>query len=212
MIRALIVDDEQPARERLARLLGSFEDVETVGEAEDGEQAMTRIAELRPDVVFLDIQVAPSVPEVPYYGFDMRSAQYIYKADDPATAVVVGIGNSWRFIQEAYLTLKGILFGRVSSENVGGIITIGVVSHSWASVGITKLLFFLCMLSMNLAFLNVLPIPVLDGGHLFFLIIEKIKGAPLKEETIYRFQKVGLLLLLVLMFFAFKNDFTRLFS
>ena len=66
--------------------------------------------------------------------------------------------------------------------------------------------------SVMLAVLNILPIPVLDGGHLMFIIIEKIKGAPLKDETIFRFQKVGMLLLLTLMFFAFKNDFVRLWS
>ncbi len=63
-----------------------------------------------------------------------------------------------------------------------------------------------------LAVLNILPIPVLDGGHLMFILIEKIKGKPLEDETIFRFQKIGFLMLLVLMFFAFKNDFTRLFS
>jgi two-component system LytT family response regulator len=57
MIRALLVDDEQPARERLARLLAPFDDVEIVGEAEDGEEAIERIVELAPDVVFLDIQM-----------------------------------------------------------------------------------------------------------------------------------------------------------
>jgi len=57
MIRTLLVDDEQPARERLARLLAAFDDVQIVGEAEDGEQAVERIVELRPDLVFLDIQM-----------------------------------------------------------------------------------------------------------------------------------------------------------
>jgi two-component system LytT family response regulator len=57
MIRALLVDDEQPARERLGRLLAAFDDVTIVGEAEDGEQAVERIVALRPDVVFLDIQM-----------------------------------------------------------------------------------------------------------------------------------------------------------
>jgi regulator of sigma E protease len=53
---------------------------------------------------------------------------------------------------------------------------------------------------------------VLDGGHLMFIIIEKVRGRPLKDETIYNLQKIGFLLLLVLMFFAFRNDLIRLFS
>jgi regulator of sigma E protease len=76
-----------------------------------------------------------------------------------------------------------------------------VVETSWL-----RFLLFLAYISVTLAVLNILPIPVLDGGHLLFMLIEKVKGAPLKEETIGRMQLVGMLLLLVLMFFAFKND------
>ena len=99
--------------------------------------------------------------------------------------------------------------GQVSGANIGGIITIGVVSHSWASVGITKLFFFLCMLSMNLAFLNVLPIPVLDGGHLFFLLIEKIKGSPVSERVLGYSQMVGIVLIVSLMVYVTFNDIKR---
>ena len=108
---------------------------------------------------------------------------------------------------DAWLTLKRIVRGQVSSkQNLGGIITIGVVSHTAASVGLTYLLFFLCLLSVNLAFLNVLPIPVLDGGHLFFLIIEKIKGSPVSERVLGYSQMVGLVLILSLFVFVTYND------
>jgi regulator of sigma E protease len=118
--------------------------------------------------------VVPNALPQPVYGFNFREATYIYKADNPLEAVQVGMASSWKLVKDSWVTLKRILLGSVSGSNIGGIITIGVVSHSWASDGIAKLLFFLCMLSVNLAFLNVLPIPVLDGGHLFFLLIEKI--------------------------------------
>ena len=90
------------------------------------------------------------------------------------------------------------MLGQVSGRNIGGIITIGVVSHSWASVGLSKLFFFLCMLSMNLAFLNVLPIPVFDGGHLLFLLIEKVKGSPVSERVLSYSQMVGIVLIVSL--------------
>ena len=83
------------------------------------------------------------------------------------------------------------------------------MSHSFAAVGLTKLFYFLCMLSMNLAFLNVLPIPVLDGGHLFFLIVEKIKGSPVSERVLGYSQIVGVVLILSLMIYVTYNDLMR---
>ena len=93
------------------------------------------------------------------------------------------------------------------SKNIAGPVTLVNASRRFAESDILRLVWFLAYVSIMLAVLNILPIPILDGGHLMFILIEKIKGRPLKDETIFRFQKIGLLLLLVLMFFAFKNDF-----
>jgi regulator of sigma E protease len=92
---------------------------------------------------------------------------------------------------------------------MGGIISIGVVAYSWAELGIAKLLFFLCMLSVNLAFINVLPVPLLDGGHLLFLLIEKIKGSPVSERVFGYSQVVGLVLILTLLIYVTYNDVMR---
>jgi regulator of sigma E protease len=83
------------------------------------------------------------------------------------------------------------------------------VSYSWAALGIAKLLFFLCMLSLQLAFINVLPVPLLDGGHLFFLAIEKIKGSPVSERVFGYSQMVGLVLILSLVVYVTYNDIQR---
>jgi regulator of sigma E protease len=85
------------------------------------------------------------------------------------------------------------------------------VSHSWATVGLSKLFFFLCMLSMNLAFLNVLPIPVFDGGHLMFLLIEKIKGSPVSERVLGYSQMVGIVLIVSLMVWVTYSDVMKWF-
>jgi regulator of sigma E protease len=87
-----------------------------------------------------------------------------------------------------------------------------VVSHSWAGLGLAKLFFFLCMLSVNLAFLNVLPIPVLDGGHLAFLLIEKLKGSPVSERVQSASQIVGLVLVGLLVLYVTYNDIQRLIA
>lgn len=157
----------------------------------------------------LAFAIQPRAAPPPDYGFGLRDAQYVYKANGPLEAVVVGFHSSWKLVKESFLTLQRIANGDVSGKNVGGIITIGVVSHSWAEVGWTRLFFFLCMLSMNLAFLNVLPVPVLDGGHLFFLIVEKIKGSPVSENVMGFSQMVGVVLLVSLMVYVTFNDVVR---
>jgi regulator of sigma E protease len=155
--------------------------------------------------------VTPKAYRPPNYGFGIKDAQYVYKAASPFEAMKVGVHASWKFIEESYVTLKRIALGHVSGSNIGGIITIGVVSHSWAADGFAKLLFFLCMLSMNLAFLNVLPIPVLDGGHLLFLLVEKIKGSPVSERVLGYSQIVGVVLIGFLMLMVTFNDVMRWF-
>ena len=111
---------------------------------------------------------------------------------------------------DAWLTLKKMLTAEVSTENLGGIITISSVSYSFAADGWAKLFFFLCMLSINLAFINVLPIPVLDGGHLFFCLVEAIKGSPVSERTLGYSQVVGLVLILTLMVYVTYQDVMRI--
>lgn len=157
----------------------------------------------------LSFEVEPGPMQAPDYGFALREATYVMRVSSPVEAVAVGLTSSWRFVEDAYLTLKRVLLGQVASKNIGGIITIGVVSHSWAADGWAKLLFFLCMLSMNLAFLNVLPIPVLDGGHLLFLLVEKIKGSPVSERVMGYSQMVGVVLIVSLMVYVLYNDVRR---
>jgi len=161
----------------------------------------------RPGV--LSLTAALSAPELRDYGLGLRPATYVYQATGLGDAVRVGFKASWKFVVDAWLTLKRILFGQVSSENIGGIITIAAVSYSWAEEGLAKLFFILCMLSMNLAFINVLPIPVLDGGHLFFLVVEKIKGSPVSERVLGYSQVVGVVLILSLMIYVTYNDLMR---
>jgi len=145
------------------------------------------------------------------YGFNLRPAEYVYQVDSVREAISVGVISSWRLLVDTGLTLRRMVIGEVSGDNLGGIITISVVSHQFASLGWAKLFFFLCILSVNLAFLNVLPIPVLDGGHLMFLLIEKIKGSPVSERMLGYSQIVGLVLIVALMVFVTYNDVMRWF-
>jgi len=157
-----------------------------------------------------EIEVSPRAVVVPAYGFDVMAATTIYRTTSIGASIREGVSASWRFLADTWLTLKKMVLGRVSTNNVGGIITIGTISYSWASEGLAKLFFFLCMLSINLAFLNVLPIPVLDGGHLFFCVVEMIKGSPVSERTLGYSQIVGLVVILTLMVYVTYQDVLRI--
>ncbi|GAB4143604.1 MAG: hypothetical protein Fur0037_11270 [Planctomycetota bacterium] len=113
-------------------------------------------------------------------------------------------------IKQLYVTMKRILTGDVAAKNLGGIITISRVSYENATWGFSRLLYFLALLSINLAFVNVLPIPILDGGHLLFLLVEKIKGSPVSTSVLNYSQVLGLIFVLALVVFVTYNDILRL--
>ena len=113
-------------------------------------------------------------------------------------------------IKQLYVTLKRMVTGDVSAKNLGGIVTISRVSYAVAKEGWAKLFWFLAVLSINLAFINVLPIPVLDGGHLLFLLIERIKGSPVSVKVHNYSQILGLVFVVALMVFVTYNDILRL--
>lgn len=100
--------------------------------------------------------------------------------------------------------------GSLSLKNISGPVTIADYAGKSAKLGIGPYLKFLALVSISLAILNLLPIPVLDGGHLLYYLAEFIRGSPLPEQYMAIGQKVGLVLLLMLMAFAFYNDLTRL--
>lgn len=142
-------------------------------------------------------------------GFDLAPPTGTFRTEGLAAALLEGARASGRFLVHTGLTLKRMATQEVSTRNLGGIITISRVSYRVSSLGWTKLLFFLCILSVNLAFLNVLPIPVLDGGYLFFLLIEKLKGSPVSARTLGYSQMVGLVLIVTLMVYVTYNDLLR---
>ncbi len=100
----------------------------------------------------------------------------------------------------------------VPAETIGGPILIFQLAEKQAAAGYLSFFFFAAVISINLGILNLLPIPVLDGGHIFLLGIESIRKKPLKEQTLIIAQRIGLALLLMLMIFAMYNDIFRIIS
>jgi len=112
------------------------------------------------------------------------------------------------------LTIKGLvkLFqGTVSPKTLGGPIMIAQVAGQQAKEGVVNLIFFIALISINLAILNFLPIPVLDGGHLLFFFIEAIKGSPVSVKVREISQQAGIFVLILLMIYVFYNDIARVF-
>ena len=126
-------------------------------------------------------------------------------------ALKAGWDGTVKFAQQVLLTLQALVKRKVRADNLGGPIMIAVVAHDSTSGGLGAMLYFLGILSVNLAILNVLPIPVLDGGHLFFLLIEAVRRRPVSENIQVMAQYAGLLLLLALMVFVTVNDIGRFF-
>ena len=131
-----------------------------------------------------------------------------------------GVGESlWKAIVKtgdiAVFSLKMLgkmLLGEVSWKHLSGPVTIADFAGQSAQMGPTYFLNFLALISISLGVLNLLPIPLLDGGHLMYYVIEIVKGKPVSERAMELGQRVGLALLLVMMAFAFYNDLNRLLT
>jgi regulator of sigma E protease len=108
--------------------------------------------------------------------------------------------------------VAGMFTGRHSPRSVGGPILIGEISGQVARLGLESFLSFMALISINLAILNLLPIPVLDGGHLVFLAVEGVRGRPISMEQRIRMTQFGMVLIIALMVWAFGNDIARLFG
>jgi regulator of sigma E protease len=129
---------------------------------------------------------------------------------DPVHAVVYGVQRTWDM---TVLTVKGLwklVSRQIDSSNIGGPIQIATEAGRQAKEGVGSLALFTAIISVNLAVLNLLPVPMLDGGHLFFFVIEAILGHPLSLKKREAAQQVGFVLLMLLMVYALWNDLNRL--
>jgi regulator of sigma E protease len=108
--------------------------------------------------------------------------------------------------------IGNMLIGEASLKTISGPVTIASYSGKSAHQGWASWIGFLAMLSISLGVMNLLPIPVLDGGHLLYYMVEAIKGSPVSDRMIEIGQRVGFLLLGLLMIFAFYNDINRLIA
>ncbi len=126
---------------------------------------------------------------------------------NPITAMGIGLQKTWYFIEQVYIMMKRMVITRsVSFDQVSGPVGIVHMGSEVAKQDYTKLLYFLALISANLAVINFLPLPIVDGGLFTFLIIEKIKGSPISLRVMVATQVIGIVLIIgVFLFVTFKD-------
>ena len=128
----------------------------------------------------------------------------------PVEALVEATSETWNLTTATLGVLGRMIIGSASLNNLSGPVTIAQMANQSASLGLSRFLWFLGLISLSLAIINLLPIPILDGGQLLYLLIEWIKGDPLSERGQMIGQGVGLMMVLALMGIAIFNDILRL--
>ncbi|MCH9024460.1 MAG: RIP metalloprotease RseP [candidate division Zixibacteria bacterium] len=135
-----------------------------------------------------------------------------YEHPSLVSAAVEGFVVTHVIVRETFKFIKQLVTGQASTKMIGGPLFIAQQSGKEASKGAANLFFFMALLSVNLAVLNIMPIPILDGGHLVFLAIEKLKGSPLSIKVRGIAQQVGMVLLFTMIIFVTYNDILRAFK
>ncbi|MGR9052160.1 MAG: RIP metalloprotease RseP [Gammaproteobacteria bacterium] len=152
------------------------------------------------------IGAAVKVPE------DLLKSLQVTHSLSPMPAFASALSRTW-FYSAATLKMMGkMLIGEASVKNLSGPISIAQFAGLSADRGLVEFLSFLAKVSISLGVLNLLPIPVLDGGHLLFYAVEAVKGSPVPEKVQMLLQQIGIFLLLLLMFLAMFLDIERLFQ
>ncbi|MGQ0636965.1 MAG: RIP metalloprotease RseP [Planctomycetaceae bacterium] len=147
---------------------------------------------------------------LPMRGFIQQELMQTRKADGIAEAVALGFRHTRDAVVDMWMTIRGLTSGRISPKALGGPIRIGGTAYYVSKRGLPDLILFLGMLSVNLAVLNFLPIPVLDGGHFVFLCWEGIRGKPPSERVVITATYLGLALVLSLMAWVMYMDISGL--
>ena len=143
---------------------------------------------------------------------ELREAMFVTVRYGALEGLWKAVRQTWETSVLSVSVIGKMIFGDVSWKNISGPVTIADYAGQSAQLGLSHYLKFLALISISLGVLNLLPIPILDGGHLLYYMIEIIKGGPIPERIMEIGQQVGMAVLLMLMGFAFYNDINRLIS
>ena len=206
--RILAIDEE---------MVASWEEMSAVITASEGRALRFQIQrenEIRAVTITPDLTPDKNLfgEEIQRYIIGISSAGDVQPLPlGPGAAMLEGVRQTYEITKLTILSIVKLIQGTVSTKTLGGPIMIAEMAGQQAKEGADNLIFFIALLSINLAVLNFLPIPVLDGGHLFFFFIEAIIGRPVNTRMREMAQQAGIFILLALMIFVFYNDITRIF-
>ncbi len=130
----------------------------------------------------------------------------------PLSAIGLGLSRTWEISWLNVVSIVKMVQGKISSDNIGGPILIAQMATQQAKEGLRNIALFTAVISVSLGVMNLFPVPILDGGHILFFLIEAILGRPLSLKTQERAQQAGMALLGLLMVFALYNDLVRVFT
>jgi regulator of sigma E protease len=196
--------------------IGSFSDMQRIVVAHAGDELTFGIK--RGDAT-LELRGTPELKSVkdPFGNTHRQGVMGITRATspgevttekvNPATALWLGVKETWFVVDQTLSYIGNVFTGRASADQIGGPIRIAQISGQVATLGLAALLHLAAVLSISIGLLNLFPVPLLDGGHLLFYGAEVLRGRPLSDKSQEYGFRVGLALVLMLMVFAFYNDF-----
>jgi regulator of sigma E protease len=173
---------------------------------------VVRRVELVPESATQGAETIGRIGAAPEVDQAALKAYYFEIRYGPAEAAAKAVARTWEMSIFSLRMLGKMIVGEVSWRNLSGPVTIADYAGQSASLGLAPYLAFLALISISLGVLNLLPIPLLDGGHLMYYTIEVFKGSPVSERVMEIGQRAGLAVLLFLMAFAFYNDINRLLT
>ena len=173
---------------------------------------MTSSIDLMPQEVAESGKIVGKIGAAPQVDSTIWQAMLIEVSYDPLEAFSRSLRKTWETSTITLKMLGKMVLGEVSMKNLSGPITIADYAGQSAETGVVAYLSFLALISISLGVLNLLPIPLLDGGHLLYYVAELVKGSPVSEQAWEIGQKIGIALLGTLMIFAIYNDINRLIS
>jgi regulator of sigma E protease len=210
--------------DRIAAIDGSaiatWEDVVNAVRARPGESTRFEVERggskiairLRPETVKEGGETFGRIGAAPRIDREAMKNLFTLVRYPPGEALGMALQRTWETSTFSLKMLGKMVIGEVSWRNLSGPVTIADYAGQSAQLGIGAYVAFLALISISLGVLNLLPIPLLDGGHLLYYVVEIFKGSPVSERVMELGQRVGLTLLLFLMAFAIYNDFNRLLT
>ncbi|MEK7683682.1 MAG: RIP metalloprotease RseP, partial [Nitrospirota bacterium] len=176
---------------------------------------------IKRDENFLELTVTPGKKTLKYPDGSEKqigligigpAGNNVIKKYNPLKAASLGVERTWDIVVLTVVGIVKLIQRIIPADTLGGPIMIFQMAGQQASLGVMNFFLFMAVISINLGVLNLLPIPILDGGHILFLGIEAVRRKPLSEKVMMIAQRIGLAIIITLMVFAFYNDIMRFIS